>query len=324
MKVPANTWLGLAFLTLLLASYLSLGVGVIELSPKSLISPSERELSVLLHSRVPRLMAILLAGSALAVAGLIMQQVTQNRFVSPTTSGTMEAALLGLLISLLIFDDASLLQRMLLAIGCAVLGTYGFLMLLTRLRQTSGLNVALIGIMYGGVLSAIGTFFALRHNMLQVIEVWASGSFSGVISGRYEPLYCVLITGAVAYFYADRFTVVGMGKSFANNLGVNYKTTLYVGLTVVSLVAAVVVVVVGMLPFLGLIVPNIVSLWTGDNTKRALPITALLGASFVLLCDVLARTIRFPYEIPASVIAGVLGSTVFIWLILRAARRGTS
>ncbi|MGB7448795.1 MAG: iron chelate uptake ABC transporter family permease subunit, partial [Ornithinimicrobium sp.] len=99
-----------------------------------------------------------------------------------------------------------------------------------------------------------------------------------------------------------------------------YRLVLNVGLVVVSMIAAVVVVTVGVIPFLGLVVPNVVRLALGDNVRRVLPITALTGAGFVLVCDVIGRVVRFPYEIPVATVAGVVGAGLFIWLILRQTR----
>lgn len=265
------------------------------------------------------MVAILLAGSSLAVAGLIMQRITQNRFVSPSTSGTVEAAVLGILLATLFIDGASLMTTMLVAIGTSVVGTLIFLQILERIRFRDPIVVALVGMMYGGVIGAVTVFMAYRLDLLQLLESWTTGSFSAMLQGQYEPLYLVLLVGAVGYVFADKFTVVGMGREFSVNLGINYTLVLYTGLIVVSVTAAVVVVVVGVIPFLGLIVPNVVALAMGDHVKRALPVTALAGAGFVLACDVVGRTVIFPYEIPVSAIAGVLGAGIFLWLILRTA-----
>lgn len=305
---------------LALGSYLSLGVGVVDVGISDLFRPSTDDWQILTVSRIPRLIAILLAGASLSVAGLIMQRITQNRFVSPSTSGTVEAAVLGILIATLLFGGASLLTRMGIAIVTAIAGTLLFLHLLQRIRHQESIVVALIGLMYGGVISAITVFLAYQRDLVQFLDIWTTGSFSGVLQGRYEPLFLVVAVGLVGYLFADRFTVIGMGRDFAINLGLDYTRILYVGLVVVSVMAAVVVVVVGAIPFLGLIVPNIVTLLLGDNVRRVLPVTALAGAGFVLACDVVGRVIRYPYEIPASTLAGILGGVVFIWLIMRPAK----
>lgn len=309
---------------LLVAAYLSLGIGVADVGIGDLLRPTPEQWQVLTVSRIPRTAAVLLAGAALSVAGLIMQRITQNRFVSPSTSGTVEAAVLGILVATLLFGGSSLVVKMVVAIATSIAGTLVFLQMLERIRHQDPIVVALVGLMYGGVIGAVTTFIAYQRDLVQYLDVWTTGSFSGILQGRYEPIYVVLAVGVLGYLWADRFTVVGMGRSMATNLGVHYRRTMYVGLVVVSVMAAVVVVVVGAIPFLGLIVPNVVTLMLGDNLRRVLPATALAGAGFVLLCDVVARTVRYPYELPVATIAGAIGAFVFVVLILRAGRSARS
>ncbi|WP_249138795.1 iron chelate uptake ABC transporter family permease subunit [Phycicoccus avicenniae] len=296
-----------------------MAVGVVRIPVADLLSPTAEQWEVIRVSRIPRVLAILLAGAALSVAGLVMQRITQNSFVSPTTAGTVEAAVLGILVATLLVPAASLLVKMVVAIATSVVATAGFLRLLRGVRHRDPVVVALVGIMYGGVIGAVTVFVAYQRDLLQLLDFWSTGSFSAATEGQYEPLFLVLAVGAVGYVYADRFTVVGMGQEFATNLGVSYRTVRSVGLVVVSVMAATVVVVVGAIPFLGLIVPNVVSLALGDHVGRTLPVVALAGAGFVLACDVVGRVVRFPYEIPVSTVAGVLGAGVFLWLVLRTA-----
>jgi iron complex transport system permease protein len=300
----------------------SLFVGVSDLTPLDLLDPDESQTRVLLVSRVPRLVAILLAGSAMAVAGLVMMTLTRNRFVSPSTAGTTEWAGLGIVVATLWFGSTSVLGKMAIAILFALLGTFLFLRLLQRMVFTDMIVVPLVGIMLGGVVSAAAMFLAYRSDLLQSMDAWTNGDFSGVLAGRYELLYAVAAATVVAYLFADRFSVAGLGESFAINLGIAYNRVVTTGLVIVSVVTAIVVVTVGAIPFLGLVVPNLVTLALGDNLRRALPVTALAGAAFVLVCDVIGRTIRYPYEIPVGSVVGVVGGVLFIGLLLRARTRG--
>jgi iron complex transport system permease protein len=108
-----------------------------------------------------------------------------------------------------------------------------------------------------------------------------------------------------------------MGEEFSINLGLPYKQIVNIGLVIVSAVTSIIILTVGMIPFLGLIIPNIVSIYQGDHLKKNLPHTALLGAVFVLFCDILGRVIIFPYEIPIGLTVGVIGSGVFLYLLFR-------
>ena len=177
--------------------------------------------------------------------------------------------------------------------------------------------VPLVGMMLAGVIGAVTTFFAYRFDLLASVLAWTMGDFSGVLRGRYELLWLGLGGTILAYVAADRFTVAGMGKDFTTNLGLNYQRVMITGLSIVSVVAAVCLVSIGAIPFLGLIVPNLVSLMIGDNMRRAVPWVAVGGAAFVLACDILGRVVRYPYEIPISVVVGVIGSAIFICLLLR-------
>ncbi|HMR18967.1 MAG TPA: iron chelate uptake ABC transporter family permease subunit, partial [Sphingobacterium sp.] len=112
----------------------------------------------------------------------------------------------------------------------------------------------------------------------------------------------------------------GMGEGFATNLGLSYNTIVTIGLLIVSLVVSATVVTVGAIPFVGLIIPNMVSLFVGDNLRRTLPFAAFWGAIFLLCCDIVGRLVVFPYEIPIGMMVGVIGGIVFLVLILRKSR----
>jgi iron complex transport system permease protein len=175
--------------------------------------------------------------------------------------------------------------------------------------------------MLGGVISAITTFFAYRFDLLQSLNAWTTGDFSGVLRGRYELLWIAFALTALAYVAADRLTLAGMGRDFATNLGLRYRSIVSFGLIIVSMVTATIVVTVGMLPFLGLIVPNVVSMMFGDNMRRSLPWVAVLGASLVLTCDIVGRVVYYPYEVPIGTIMGIVGSALFLVLLLKGRQR---
>ena len=268
-------------------------------------------------TRVPRTIALVLAGAAMAMSGLIMQMLTQNRFVEPTTTGTTEWAGLGLLASFLLFPDGSVMTRMLLAVGAAFIGTMVFFAFLRRVTLRTSLVVPIVGIMLGAVVSAVSTFIALQTDLLQSLGVWFAGSFTSVIAGQYEILWVVLLVVIAVFFYADRLTAAGLGEDIATNIGLNYNRIVLVGTSLVAVATGVVTVVVGNLPFLGLIVPNIVSMLRGDDLRSNLPWVCLTGIGVVTLCDLLGRIVIAPFEMPVSVILGVVGAAVFIALIVR-------
>lgn len=297
----------------------SLFVGVSAVSWASLVGPeaSDTALEVLLASRVPRTVALMLAGAGMAVCGLIMQMLARNKFVEPATAGTAESAILGILVITFFLPDLPVVVRMIFSAACALAGTALFLAILRRVPLRSPLVVPLVGIMLGGVIGAVTAFFAYRYDLLQSLVGWTTGDFSGVIRGRYELLYLSFGLTVLAYITADRFTVAGMGEDFTANLGLNYRRVVSLGLVIVSLVTAVVVVTCGMIPFLGLVVPNVISLMMGDNMRRSLPYVAGLGAGLVLACDIVGRLVIHPFEIPIGTMMGIIGSVVFLYLLLR-------
>jgi iron complex transport system permease protein len=304
-------------IALMLLSITSLFIGVKGITPLDLFDLDEEQAHIMLVSRIPRLISIVIAGVSMSICGLIMQQLTRNKFVSPTTAGTMDSARLGILVSLMLFTSATPLQKMLVAFVFALLGTFVFMKILDRVKYKDVIFVPLVGLMFGSVVGSITTFFAYKNDLIQNMSSWLQGNFSMMIQGRYELLYISIPLVMIAYFYANKFTIAGMGEEFAINLGLKYKQVVNIGLIIVALITSVVVLTVGMIPFLGLIIPNIVSIYQGDHLKNSLSHTALLGAVFVLICDILGRIIIYPYEIAIGVTVGVIGSGIFLYLILR-------
>ncbi|TRW47122.1 ABC transporter permease [Georgenia yuyongxinii] len=273
-------------------------------------------------TRIPRTIALVLSGAAMAMSGLVMQLLTQNRFVEPTTTGTTEWAGLGLLGVMILVPDASIMARMVGAILAAFVGTTVFFAFLRRVSLRTSLIVPIVGIMLGAVVSSISTFVALQTDMLQSLGVWFAGSFTSVLRGQYEVLWIVALVGVAVFVLADRLTVAGLGEEIATNVGLSYNRIILLGTALIAVATGVVTVVVGALPFLGLIVPNIVSMFRGDDLRSNLPWVCLLGIAIVTVCDLVGRTIIMPFEVPVSLILGVVGAVVFIALLLRQRRRG--
>lgn len=271
-------------------------------------------------TRIPRTVSLLLAGASMALAGLIMQLLTQNRFVEPTTVGTTEWAGLGLLITYIALPMPSVMVRMIVAIVFAFAGTLIFFLFLRRVTLRSSLIVPIVGIMFGAVVSAVSTFIALEFDLLQTLGAWFAGRFTGIEAGRYEPLWIVAVVAVIVVLAADRFTVAGLGKDVATNAGLNYERVVLLGVGLVSIVTGVVTVVIGSLPFLGLIVPNIVSMIRGDNLRTNIPWVFLTGIWIVTICDLIGRVVIMPFEVPVSLVLGAVGSVVFILLLLRTRR----
>ncbi|EBI2430111.1 ABC transporter permease [Campylobacter jejuni] len=311
---------------LLFFGMISLFIGVISINVKDILNLNSTQLEIITLTRIPRLIAILLTGMSLSICGLIMQQLTQNKFVSPTTAGTMDCAKFGILISLIFFTGASFFTQAIIASIFALLGSFIFIQILRKIKLKDVIFVPLIGLMFGGIISAITTFFAYALNYIQNIQGWLQGSMANVMQGNYELLYISLPLFILAYFLAHKITIVGMGEDIALNLGISYNGILFLGLmivsiitslVIVSIITSLVIVSVGIIPFLGLIIPNLAALYLGDNLRKNLIYIALCGALFLLVCDIISRLVIFPFEMPLSITTGVLGSLIFIFLLLK-------
>lgn len=301
----------------IILSFISLFIGAIDIKPSDLLDWDSDETQIFLMSRVPRLMAIILAGAGMGISGLIMQSLSRNKFVSPTTAGTLDAAKLGIVVSMVFFTSAGYMEKILFSFTFALIGMMIFMRLLESIKFKDVIFVPLIGIMYGNIIGAISTFLAYEADVLQSVDTFFLGSFTLVVSGRYELLYLAVPAIFLAYLYANKFTVAGMGEDFAKNLGLSYRTVLNLGLILVAIISTTVVLTVGIIPFLGLIVPNIVSLYMGDNLRKTIPHTIFLGAAFLLMCDILSRLIVYPFEIPVNTTVAVIGSAIFLVMLFR-------
>ena len=357
----------LLLLILVVLSICSLFIGAIEIDWMALWSGGDAlALRIILFGRVPRLLAILCTGVGMSVAGLIMQQLCRNKFVSPTTGATIQSAQLGIVLSMVFVPTMGLGMRTLFAFVMAVAGTLIFVFFTQRIRVKDTVLVPLIGIMFGNIIGGITGFIAYKYEMTQALTSWESGHFSLVLRGRYEIVYLVVpligimfgnIIGGftnflayqwevtqqlatyfsgsfalilkgnyelvylvlplviLAFLYANHFNIVGMGQEFSKNLGVNYQLVMILGLTISAVITASVIVIVGQISYIGLIVPNIVALFKGDKLRGTLLDTALFGALFVLICDMIARVVIAPYEIPIELVVGVIGSVLFMMML---------
>ncbi len=311
-----DPWLIVGTLVVVALLGLSLFTGVYD------IVNSADGMQIFAITRIPRTIALVLAGASMSMCGLVMQLLTQNRFVEPTTTGTTEWAGLGLIIALVFFPASGLTVKMAISIGFAFIGTMVFFAFLRRVSLRSSLIVPIIGIMLGAVVGSVSTFIALQTDALQSLGVWFAGSFTSVLRGQYELLWIVALVVVAVFIVADRFTVAGLGEEIATNLGLNYDRIVLLGTGLIAIATGVVTVVVGNLPFLGLIVPNIVSMVRGDDLRSNLPWVCLLGIAIVTICDIIGRTIIAPFEVPVSLILGIVGAAVFIALLLKQRHSG--
>lgn len=322
-RAPAFWWVTGGVVVVCTLAFWSIIVGTAHMSLIDILTGRADldQLQILTVSRIPRTLAIILSGMSMAVAGIVMQMLVQNRYVEPSTTGVTESAGLGVLLATLLFPASPLSVKMLFAVGCAVLGTMLLLALLRSIPYRDLIVVPLLGIVLSGVIGAAATFLAWEFQLQGTLQAWVTGDFSGIIQGRYELLWIVAAAAVVVYLFADRFTVLGLGEELSRNLGLNRQRITALGLVLVAVVGGVTTVVAGALPFLGLVVPNLVSLVMGDFLRRSLPVVALAGAAFVLVADIIGRTLIAPAEIPVGVVMGVIGAAIFLVFLLRTVKK---
>lgn len=296
---------------------LSLAIGVLPINITEILQGDKGAWHVLWVSRFPRTIAIILTASSLSIAGLIMQAISRNKFISPSTSGTTNAAILGVLIGYLMMGNQPVIIRSIFAFVFALIATVVFMLMLKKIKFKNVIYVPLIGMMYGAMISSISTFIAHRYDALQFLNTIGIGGFSNKAIGSYELLFLVVPAILIAVLYATQFSIAGMGEDFSKNLGLKYGVVISIGLIIIAMISSLTFVMVGTLPFVGLIVPNLVTHYYGDHVKKTVVDIALFGSSFVLLNDILSRIIIFPYEISISFTMGVTGAVIFLILIFR-------
>ena len=203
----------------MIVSIWSLFVGVIDVDLNTLLSGGDgMELKIFLLARIPRLLAILCTGVGMSVAGLIMQQLCMNKFVSPSTGATIQSAQFGILLSLVFIPSIGLWGRVLLAFAMSILGTWIFVWFVQKIQFKNTVLVPLIGIMFGNVLGGITSFIAYKFEVTQQLSTYFVGSFSLIVKGNYELAWLAVPLVIIAFIFANYFNIVGMGKDFSQNL----------------------------------------------------------------------------------------------------------
>ncbi len=309
----------LNLLFLLILCPISMSVGVADFSWSDVFQQPEQT-QLFFVSRLPRTSAIILVGATLSIAGMVLQIVLKNRFIEPSMIGASQSAALGILIATLLFPATPLLAKMSFAAVCALIGMAIFMFLMRNLPPHQKLMLPLIGIIFGNVIESITTFIAYETDSLQLLSVWFAGDFSGVLAGRYELLWLTAGLAFMIYIMADRLSIAGLGQNISTSLGINYHQMTWFALIIVAMITALIVVTIGQIPFIGLVVPNIVSRLAGDRLRQNLPTVVLFGANLMLACDIVGRVINAPFEVPISTIFGIIGTLIFLYLLFRGQR----
>ncbi len=307
----------LLFLSLLLLGYLSLYWGAVKIAPFQ--AQDEVNRLIMFRLRLPRIILAIIAGFGLSVSGVVFQALLRNPLADPYILGTSSGAALGGVLAIALGLGASIYSISFSAFIFALLTLF----IVYQLAQQNGKmpvqNLLLAGVIVNTFLSGLVTLImSLNRQELYRIMFWIMGSLN---QADQEATWLggstvLLLSGAIILI-SRYLNIITLGEEKAQSLGVPVELMRKILFVTVSLIIAILVSICGMIGFVGLIIPHISRLLVGPDHKVLLPVSGLLGAIFLLLCDVLARTIAVPLEIPIGVITALAGAPFFLYLLRR-------
>lgn len=323
MKTHKRLTIFLLLLLLLLSAAAGILFGSVSLEPNAILDcilgrdTSSTVYILLTTVRLPRVAGGMLAGIGLACAGVILQSVMNNSLASPNTIGVNFGAGFAVMLSMLLFPKSPASIPVFSFLG-ALLTTLA-IFLLAYLADSSRTTIILAGITVSSFLNAgINTIKLLDTDISINLTSFLIGSLSGLTAGRLVlPGAGILIAFFLSLFFAKPLNILGLGDDIARSLGLRVSLTRFILLVLSSILAGCVVSYAGLLSFIGLIVPHICRQLFGNDARFLLPCSALLGGSFVLLCDLLGRVLFSPFELPAGIIMAFIGGPFFLYLLLK-------
>lgn len=326
---------------LLLCLLLAAGLGAVSISPLSIIKMTLNKTAlfnftatwqpsaetILFQIRLPRIIAAALVGSALASAGVLFQGLLRNPMADPYIIGTSAGAAFGATIAMMLPISLAFLSFGLVPIA-AFVGALAAVLLVYNLARVGGktpvVSMLLAGFAVSAMLTAVMFFMVTlsgKPGLLQNVYSFLMGSVS--VSGWSKIIIVApLIIGGViaARFLAFRLNAFALGEEGAAYLGIDVERDKLIVLALGSLLTAAAVSISGLVGFVGLVVPHAVRLLFGPDHRLLLPAAALFGGAFVVLADLLARTMLSPTEIPLGILTAIIGAPFFIYLLRRTRR----
>lgn len=281
------------------------------------------EFQIINYVRIPRTVAAIIAGCGLTVAGLILQSLLNNALASPGIIGVNTGAGLFTAISTALFSANINLMPI-----SAFLGAFSVTLLVYFIARKAGLSrmtIVLAGTAVSSLMSAMtDTVLILYPDTVIDRTSFLIGGLSGVTMDRIiMPGIIVFVSLIAAHTFSYDLNILSLGDETGKSLGLNVRTSRFLFIILSSLLSGSVVSFAGLLGFIGLVVPHISRIFVGYDNRLLIPVCALLGSSFALFCDILARTLFSPYEVPVGIIMSFLGSPFFIYLLLKQRRRLT-
>lgn len=323
-RLPALVLFSLA--ALLAASVAGLvlgasGVGVADVLSLVLgghLAPAAR--SILVSIRIPRVLGGLLAGAAFASSGALIQAVLDNPLASPNVIGVNSGAGMAVLLAAaLTAAGVNVAVPLPVAAFLGALLASGLILAVSSRAGVSRLTVVLTGVAVNAVFGAgMNLVLTVSPNAYVGSSSYLVGGLSGVVLGRLAAPAALIAAGlALALALAARINVLALGHETAHALGVHVGALRAAGLACASLLAGAAVSFCGLIGFVGLMVPHVAKRFVGRDLRRVIPVSALWGATFTVLADVVARTAFAPYELPVGILMALMGGPFFIWLLMR-------
>ncbi|MCI8614312.1 MAG: iron ABC transporter permease [Lachnospiraceae bacterium] len=315
-------WSGLVLL-LLAATALSLWTGSVTLSPARVLDvltgkdTSSTAARIIFYSRLPRTCAAFLAGAALAVAGMVIQTVLNNPLASPGVIGVNSGAGFAVALVCAVFPAAGQYTPLVALSGALIAA-----LLVTGLSWRTGasrITVVLAGVAISALFGAgIDAVVTLVPEALDGVADFRVGGFTGVTMARLVPAGgLIFVSLAVVLSLARQMDVLRLGSDTAQSLGLCVGVVRFVLLFLAAVLAGAAVSFCGLMGFVGLIIPNTMRRLLGEGSLELTAASALGGAFFVIVCDVLSRILFAPFEIPVGIILAFAGAPFFLWLLLR-------
>ena len=313
----------LLFGLLITASFLSVMLGSVYINPadilKCFFTPDKTSLTYILimNIRLPRMLGAIIAGMGLSVAGVILQGVMNNALASPNTIGVNSGAGFFVMLAMMLFPHSGYATSIASFVG-ALLTTLA-IYALAYMADSSRTTIILAGITVSSFLNAgINTIKLINTDITINITSFLMGTLSGLTFNKIAlPAIGIIAAVLVSLILAKPLNILSLGDDYARSLGLNVPLTRFFLLVLSSIMAGLVVSFAGLLSFIGLIVPHICRTLFGSDARYLLPTSALLGASFVLICDIIGRLIAAPYELPAGIIMAFIGGPFFMYLLLK-------
>lgn len=312
-------------LMLLVASMLSLSIGEVEIPFGSILdtfnNPDSMEYAVLKYIRIPRTLLAISIGGSLSLSGVILQGIYRNPLVEPYTLGISGGASLG--VTFAIISGLFAMNAVALPVA-GFIGAFATIFLVYTLSVRKGMvsisRMLLIGVMISFISSAVVMFLMSITAVENIhgIVFWTMGSLNE--TNTYLIYGMVIVSLAVlllSYLFVGPLNVLRLGETKAKHLGINTQTTIRCLFLLTSLLTGTCIAVGGVIGFVGLIIPHVTRLWIGTDYRSLLFASFFSGGIFLLLCDIVARTIIAPNELPIGVITGIVGGIAFIAILSR-------